>query len=158
MRAWIFGIAGSLCAVAAWASEYDRQAHVVAEAMKLQGTWELDTREEAGEARRFKGRDTKEEPVLSITGTAYLLMTFHREPGIDALPSRDEGRFKLVPGKKGAIDILMEGSKERRGIYEFEGDVLRICTSPPGEKGRPKSFKTKGTSNTLEVFVRRRGK
>jgi uncharacterized protein (TIGR03067 family) len=152
-------------AAAAPATEYDRQAVIVPEAIKLQGTWVLDSTEEEGKSRPALGKGERGEVLLSVWGTNFSLLDYRqREGDPPALPRTIEaGKFKIVPAKKGpVIDLLSSmnwaAGKERKGRYEFQGDVLRLCVSPPGGKDRPKSVATKGTRNTTYVFVRRRAR
>ncbi len=150
---------------AAPATEYDRQAVIVPEAIKLQGTWVLDSTEEEGKSRPALGKGERGEVLLSIGGTNFSLIDFRqREGDPPSLPRTIEaGKFKIVPAKKGpVIDLLSSmnwaAGNERKGRYEFQGDVLRLCVSPPGGKERPKSVATKGTKNTTYIFVRRRAR
>jgi uncharacterized protein (TIGR03067 family) len=57
----------------------------------------------------------------------------------------EEGSIKLDPSKKPAtIDLVIasgqDKGKTQLGIYEFSGDVLKICTSRPGNATRPMEF------------------
>src|SRR5712692_8409755 len=69
------------------------------------------------------------------------------------------GTFKLDPSKKPkAIDMTFSpapGEKKDRtmqGIYEMEGDTLKICCGPHGVK-RATEFKSKaGTKHIMVVF------
>jgi uncharacterized protein (TIGR03067 family) len=65
-----------------------------------------------------------------------------------------KGTFTLDAGQKPkTIDAKMEGvDKPIQGIYELEGDTLKICNAGPGE-ARPKEFATKeGSGLTLLVW------
>jgi uncharacterized protein (TIGR03067 family) len=43
-----------------------------------------------------------------------------------------------------------------KGIYELEGDTLKLCTRDPGQD-RPKEFTAKeGSGNTLTVYKRKK--
>jgi uncharacterized protein (TIGR03067 family) len=51
------------------------------------------------------------------------------------------------------IDYVSKG-KTQLGIYEFEGDVLKVCVSAPGSP-RPAEFKSiPGDGRTLTVWRR----
>jgi uncharacterized protein (TIGR03067 family) len=65
--------------------------------------------------------------------------------------------FSIDASKKPkTIDILPDGAKDKNkavlGIYEFDGDKLKICYAPAG-KERPKEFVSKaGMTQTLAVW------
>lgn len=67
-----------------------------------------------------------------------------------------EGTFKIDPTKSPkTIDStfanMLDGPSVQ-GIYEFDGDKLRICNAPPG-KPRPKDFGCRlGSMHTLIVW------
>lgn len=64
------------------------------------------------------------------------------------------GAFKLDATKSpGTIDSTLVGAAEPiLGIYQFEGNLLRICNSQPG-KPRPTDFQAKlGSGHTLTVW------
>jgi internalin A len=72
-----------------------------------------------------------------------------------------DGTYKLDPGKKPkAIDYTMNygpnKGKPHEGIYELEGDTLKICRSDSG-KPRPKEFATETDSGQM-LFVLTREK
>jgi uncharacterized protein (TIGR03067 family) len=57
-----------------------------------------------------------------------------------------------------AIDVIPDGGPSRgekvRGIYELDGETLRICMAGPGQD-RPKAFRAdKGSGHTLTTFRR----
>jgi uncharacterized protein (TIGR03067 family) len=71
-----------------------------------------------------------------------------------------EGTFKIDPGKKPkAIDYKQTSEGEDKGktalgIYEVEGDTLKLCTVPEG-KERPAEFSSKpGSGHYLRVYKR----
>jgi uncharacterized protein (TIGR03067 family) len=139
------------------ATEYDRQALIVGEALKLQGKWELTAEETAGKVLKFPPEGERESmTILTVRGTDFDITI--RSVKVDGLPQRvDGGRFKMIPSSKGAIDLLssMPEKQERPGIYECDGDALKLCLAPLGTKERPVNFTTKDTKNTLYVFARR---
>jgi len=74
----------------------------------------------------------------------------------------EEGTFKLDPAKMPrAIDFrIVRGQeldlgKDQFGIYEFDGETLRICVAPPGAEVRPTEFKTAPGSQTSLVVMKR---
>jgi uncharacterized protein (TIGR03067 family) len=73
---------------------------------------------------------------------------------------KHEGTFKLDPTKKPkTIDITLkmdDQESKRLGIYELDGDTLKICRGEPDET-RPTEFKSKeGTQNVLAVAKRQK--
>jgi uncharacterized protein (TIGR03067 family) len=68
---------------------------------------------------------------------------------------------KIDPTKKPKeIDITIKtpdgNERNVKGIYEIEGDDLKICTSSPGQD-RPKEFTAKeGTGNSLRAYKRKK--
>jgi len=69
------------------------------------------------------------------------------------------GTLKIDPGKKPkAIDFRFsdgpEKGKTAHGIYEFDGDTLKVCVGLVG-KDRPAAFVSKpGSGHVLEVLKR----
>src|SRR5262249_6754970 len=70
-----------------------------------------------------------------------------------------KGTFKLDASKKPkAIDLFLanapKGAKPTLGIYEFDGEKLKLCYASPG-KDRPAEFTSKeGTEQTMTVWER----
>lgn len=104
------------------------------ELQKFQGAWIIESIEEKG--RKLSGNDIGDNR-LTIKRDRYV-QTFNKEVV-------EEGSLKLdasvTPAK---IDLVIvsgpDKGKTQVGIYEFQGDVLRICTARPGEADRPKEF------------------
>jgi RNA polymerase sigma factor (sigma-70 family) len=101
---------------------------------KLQGTWHAVS----GEA---EGKDVSEEFVkkLSIVFagdkiTLAGLVRGENEKGV-------EGTFKLDPtAKPKAIDINITNKEDAVGIYELEGDTLKLCIVEAANNERPSEF------------------
>ena len=71
-----------------------------------------------------------------------------------------EGTFKIDPGRKPkAIDYKQTSEGEDKGktalgIYEVEGDRLKLCTVPEGKK-RPAEFSSKpGSGHYFRIYKR----
>jgi len=102
---------------------------------KFQGKWGAITYVEAGEGdERF---DPAESPVrFEFEEEAFTI-------GADVEEATVKGTVKL--GKDNVIDLIVppasEGEKEQtmKGIYEIDGDTLRLCY---GLKDRPEEFKS----------------
>jgi uncharacterized protein (TIGR03067 family) len=74
----------------------------------------------------------------------------------------EEGTFTLDPDKKPRqIDFKIgkgqDQGKDQFGIYELDGDTLRICVAAPGAEAeaRPTVFRTGPESQTALVVMRR---
>lgn len=66
-----------------------------------------------------------------------------------------EGIFELDASKNPRQINFVRGQTRQIGIYELEGDVLKLCVGPPDD--RPKEFKTKPrTDHSLFVLTRKK--
>ncbi|MFL5244599.1 MAG: TIGR03067 domain-containing protein [Gemmataceae bacterium] len=114
---------------------------------KIQGTWKLMSFEVAGKG----DEDTKDENrVLVIEGDKITVNNDGKEVEKDS--------FTLDPSKKPkAIDFVTlsdnDKDKKRLGIYELDGDNLKICIDEKGEK-RPTEFATKEGGNLVLVVLK----
>jgi RNA polymerase sigma factor (sigma-70 family) len=119
-----------------------------AELDKFQGTWDVTGYERNGE--KF--------PVIAITFTGDKMMRYAAAGA--PVPSRPEWTIKLDPSKKPkAVDAtVLTGrlkGKTRLGIYQIEGDELKLCLARPDVKERPTEFKSTEGSE-LEVITLKR--
>jgi uncharacterized protein (TIGR03067 family) len=116
---------------------------------KLQGTWHAVS----GEA---EGKDVSEEFVkkLSIvfTGdkiTVSGLVRGEKDTGV-------EGTFKLDPAAKPkTIDINLTNKEDALGIYELDGDTLKLCVVEAANNERPTEFAGKN-KQVLMVLKRQK--
>jgi uncharacterized protein (TIGR03067 family) len=109
---------------------------------KLQGTWAVVSGER-------NGKPIPEEMVknvkLAFAGDKF---TIHNKD------RKTEGTFKLIPDKKPKqIDVDM-GGQLAKGIYELDGDTLKIAHGEAGAP-RPKEFSTKEGSRVAVVVLKR---
>jgi uncharacterized protein (TIGR03067 family) len=116
------------------------------ELKKLEGTWEFKSSDLAGKPVPAEFlRDGK----LVIKGDKYTLSTLGEVT--------DEGTIKIDPTKKPrTIDRVSTKIKDftTYGIYELDGDKLRICEN--GQK-RPTEFdSSKGMLTSLNTFQRKK--
>jgi uncharacterized protein (TIGR03067 family) len=121
----------------------DKQADAKKDQEKLQGEWTMQSGERDGE--QFPD-DLLKSLKRTVTGDKY---TITRDGETFA-----KGTYTLDPSQKPkTIDAKLEGNDQPvRGIYELDGDTLKICVAGPGE-ARPKEFATKAESGlTLVVW------
>jgi uncharacterized protein (TIGR03067 family) len=113
---------------------------------RLQGTWLVVSGEHAG----------KPVPAEMVQGLRQT-MKGNRLTVQSGTKTLGEGTFTLDPMKKPpAIDVelIEKDGKTKRGlgIYELDGDTLKLCMDP---KERPTDFKTKaGSEAKLTIYKR----
>jgi uncharacterized protein (TIGR03067 family) len=114
---------------------------------RIQGTWVATRIEINGRPTNLGGSK------LICTGDQYVQMAGDQEVV-------ERGTHKLDPTKKPKhMDITITGGEQKGltqlGIYELEGDTLKMCVSEAGSKERPKDFSTKpGTGQIFVTFKR----
>jgi uncharacterized protein (TIGR03067 family) len=110
---------------------------------KWQGTWTLVGAEEKGQ--KLSDDQLKQVPVTLIVKDDKFTIKFGEQSM--------EGTFKIDPAKKpkayDAKGTDAEGkTHESKGIYEIEGDMLKVCFVS-ADKERPKEFKADAGSDSL---------
>ena len=118
------------------------------ELAKLEGTWKLTAMEVAGKPVA-EGRLTS--ATLTIRGNKYTLVSGNRQSEVE---------LTLDPGKTPKeidMQVLDGPNKDRvgKGIYELDGDKLKICRSLDPQDERPKEFKTEGMVNYFTMIWQR---
>lgn len=122
-----------------------------AEVDKLQGVWEVTTWMEDG---RQDGNFVEfQSPKLLLDGDKHAWK---------AGPASHEGTFKV--GSKGdlrTLDLIITTGgkgKHQLGIYELDGDVLKICFARVDTADRPTTFASKadGAEYILTVLKRQK--
>lgn len=114
------------------------------ELKKFQGTWKIELQEEDG--KKLADADLKGRTISF--GTSLFLM---RKQGV----MTHLGKIKIDPAKKTISLTVEKGEHEGDllpGIYELDGDALKICVSTDGDT-RPKDFKA-GPDRLLLVCKR----
>jgi uncharacterized protein (TIGR03067 family) len=141
-RSMVVFCAFVLVAVAGPRTAADEKEDAKKELEKLQGTWTFDSREEEGKAvpaEKLKGY------TLIFKGDKFMVKQGDKvfQAGTEKLgPTR---KPKTVDAKvtegfaKGTVML---------GIYEIDGDTLKVCFDPEGKK-RPTEFKTAPGSGTF---------
>jgi uncharacterized protein (TIGR03067 family) len=116
---------------------------------KIQGTWVVVSAEEGGRVDADKAKDVK--------------LVFDGETVIVKDPRRDEkAKIKLDPAKKPkTIDITPEEkgapAKVIQGIYELNGDELKLCFTKEGGT-RPTEFASKPGGDVSLIVLKREKK
>ena len=101
------------------------------ELAKLQGKWSVESIEENGvkepddEAKKFQ---------ITIKGKLFVVNLYGKEESMTIAidPAKSPKTIDMTP------NYGEDKSKTAPGIYELDGDKLRICACPKGE--RPKKF------------------
>jgi uncharacterized protein (TIGR03067 family) len=111
---------------------------------KIQGTWTIVSGE-------HDGQPIPDEAIKSIK-LVYAGDKFTLDHG----DRKSEGTFKLAPDKSPKeIDYDMDG-QAIKGIYQFDGDTLKIANGKPGD-ARPKEFpKKEGSGLTVATLKRQK--
>jgi uncharacterized protein (TIGR03067 family) len=126
----------------------DDKADIEKETKKFQGTWNFESSESGGNqipADQLKGF------ILTFEGDKHTLKMGDQVVQV--------GTQKIDPSKSPkTIDVTMtEGPNKGMvmlGIYEIDGDTLKVCFDPQGKK-RPTEFKSPpGTENFVNVHKR----
>ena len=128
----------------------DDKADLDKEVRKFQGTWTFESSEAGGEK-------------LPVGKLKELILTFE---GLKHTVKKSEdviqvGTQKIDPSKSPkTIDVTMAAGPKKGtvmlGIYEIDGDTLKVCFDPQGKK-RPTEFKSAPGSQTF-VNVHKREK
>src|SRR5262249_36978827 len=115
---------------------------------RMQGTWAMVALEVDG---KLVGEDKLKDTVLLIKGNRYITRVKDEEI---------ETTFTLDPSKKPkAIDMVFsEGEKKDKvlkGIYEIDGDTLKLCRGLTAEQQRPGQFATWPNTGVFVVTWKR---
>lgn len=114
----------------------------------MQGDWAMESFVRDGDKL---SDDDAQSLFRNVKGNDYTVFLFDKPIG--------KGTFQIDATKKPkTIDSFPAGapdkSKPIRGIYELDGDTLRVCYGAPG-KDRPTEFASKpGSGHTLQVLKR----
>ena len=127
----------------------DKADPAAAELKKLQGTWTFESHESAAGKVSADGFKTV---TLAFEGDKYTV-----KDGDTVITA---GTLKLDPAKKAIDAKVTEGPSKGTtmlGIYEFDGDTLKVCFDPHGRM-RPTEFKSTAGSGHMLVVVKREKK
>lgn len=112
---------------------------------KMQGDWMIASMTNNG----LKLSDDEAQTLFrTVAGNRYTIFSFNKPVS--------RGTFKIDATKKPkTIDSTPASSKPDSkpmlGIYEFNGDTLKICNAPPGMP-RPTDFEAKAGSNQTRII------
>ncbi len=112
------------------------------DAEAIQGTWRLE---------KFEGA---EKPPADA---GVILLAFKEGKMSVSVAGREnqKGAYQLdATAKPKAIDLTKPGENDARGIYELDGDSLRICLVDDGNAARPTEFTATGKRIMLFVLKR----
>jgi uncharacterized protein (TIGR03067 family) len=126
----------------------DDKADVEKELKKFQGTWTFESVEGGGEKQPADGF---KDMVITFEGARHTV-----KKGDEVVQA---GTQTIDPSKSPkAVDVtLTEGPNKGAvmlGIYEIDGDTLKVCFDPAGKK-RPTEFKSAAGSQTFVVVHKR---
>lgn len=121
-----------------------------AERAGLIGTWKLTTAEEAGEPIP---PDRLKDQTLILEASRYVVK---RGDEVE-----EAGTFSIgATGSPKTIDLKIktgrDEGKTQPGVYQLDGDSLKLAFAKPGAKDRPKAFATSGDGAALFVMTLKR--
>jgi uncharacterized protein (TIGR03067 family) len=144
---WLFAAVQSRAA-----DDKAKEEAVAKELRAFKGTWGLTSRE-------VDGKKDGEEEIKDVIATFDGSGTCTVRRGDKVIGA---GNAKLDPTTKPrTVDVAFtEGEHKGKiclGIYEIEGDTLRVCVARPGDD-RPAEFSAKGGSGRILVVYQREKK
>jgi uncharacterized protein (TIGR03067 family) len=137
------GVAGTIAGVLAGARPEEKAK---SDKDDIQGTWVFVSAEEGGKAVP-EDELKKFEMVFASDKVKFPIKQEVKELG-----------YKLDPARKPKqIDIAFGETETAEGIYELDGDKLKVCLTKPGHGDRPTKFdSTEGRESVLLVLKRKK--
>src|SRR5262249_13976175 len=111
----------------------------------LKGLWRVTSLE-------INGKEVPDEKIKR-----FELVFANSSVTVKANTQERESTFDVDPSKKPKTIDLMHKDKLTLGIYQLEGDRMKMCLALEGSKKRPTDFVSKEGSDT-QFFVMRRQK
>lgn len=130
------------CGLAAAAPIPKEKGKPVKDEEAIQGTWVLD---------QFEGRGA---PPPDLGPIRFTFKDGKLEVNLGNRPADKQGEYKLDPTAKPKTIDLTNNQQTAPGIYELDGDTLRICLSEGRGAVRPTEFKSDGQRVALVTFKR----
>jgi uncharacterized protein (TIGR03067 family) len=141
------------------AADGPKEESVQKEKEKLQGLWGVDHDEHGGIPNPQKG-----VPVFEVTRERFdfYLLEKQGERIVKKAGSEKQATYTLDPTKKPkTIDVTFRTGSDKgktlRGIYELDGDDLKVAFRFPPEKERPTEFSSE-KDDSVQVFFLKRAK
>ena len=139
-------LAASLFASALVAAPVPKEKEKLKDEDAIVGTWSIDNFDAAGD---------KPPPPDQVAAIRFVFA----EKGVFKMtggpPERGEGTFKLDPAAKTkTIDITLDG-KKMLGLYELDGDTLKMCIPNSPDSPRPEEMKADGKARIAVVTFKR---
>jgi uncharacterized protein (TIGR03067 family) len=124
---------------------------------KLQGVWVVTAIEEGGESTTAK--DLPAAITVTFKGDKMVMDGPLAAPKGEK-PVKPEFTVKLDPSQKPkAIDTVALGGKFKgktgKGIYQLDGDELKLCLPNQESKDRPTEFKSLAGSDLVVMTLKR---
>ncbi|MBN9522736.1 TIGR03067 domain-containing protein [bacterium] len=118
----------------------------------FQGTWEVVKLQVAGADVTEFLKDA--DATMTFKGNTY---------AFEAKSEREKGTFKFdAKAKPATIDLMItEGrgkGKTQLGIYQLDGDTLKLCMADEGAKERPTKFVSAKDAPEMVLFTLKRKK
>lgn len=139
------------------AAEAPKQESVQKEKEKLQGLWGIDHDGRGGIPNPKKG-----VPVFEITRERFdfYLLEKQGERIVKKAGSEKQATYTVDPTKKPkTIDVTYRTGSEKgktlQGIYELDGDDLKVAFRFPSEKERPTEFSSEKDDSVQVLFLKR---
>src|SRR4051812_24815847 len=112
---------------------------------RILGTWEMVSGEKGGEPAPDK-----------LVKTLRLTFKTEGKLHVQAKDEDKDGTWKIDATKKPRQIEIMAEDKTLEGIYELDGDNLKLCVSEGGS--RPSEFKSPEGSKTMLLVLKRQKK
>ncbi|QDU75314.1 Serine/threonine-protein kinase PknB [Bremerella volcania] len=125
--------------------EHDRKqpAHLVSDLDRIQGTWQVTYSEDSG---RIAPQELLANLRFIIDGQTLTTEIAGR---------KSVSTYKLDPTSTPKMIDLTENGRSKLGIYDLDGDTLRICIAETG-KQRPAAFDSQPNSaNDVVIMLKR---
>ncbi len=137
-----------LLVACAAAEEPKKTPTAAAELQRFQGTWQVESWEEGGEA--LAAADLKTRGVFFGANVFVFRRDekVHRAGTLQLDPGKSPGTANLsVREGEGKDDVML-------GIYSLEGDTLKLCFDPKGQN-RPADFKPEAKAGCFLVTLKK---